>query len=78
LIDHFIKASLDRNCIITIMYQKGSEITHRNIKVLEIEGENIKAYCYLREQKRIFKRNNILAAAYFKETKNIRSAINVG
>jgi len=37
------------------MYLKGNEITKRNIKVLDIDNENIKAFCFLRNQKRIFK-----------------------
>jgi len=60
--DHILKASLDRGWIITIIYQKGNIITKRNIKVLSIDNNTIKAYCYLRGQVRIFQRQNILAA----------------
>lgn len=60
--DHILKASLDRGIVITIMYLKGNIITKRNIKVLEIGDNTIKAHCYLRGQVRVFKRENILAA----------------
>lgn len=66
MVDHILNASLERNFIITIMYQKGEEITMRNIKVLEIEKDRIKAYCYLRKENRIFKKENILSAAFLK------------
>lgn len=66
MVDHILKASLERNLIITIMYQKGEEITMRNIKVLEIEKDRVKAYCCLRKENRIFKKENILSAAFLK------------
>jgi hypothetical protein len=62
MIDYVLNTSLERQCLITIVYQKGEEITRRNIKVLEIDGNNIKAYCYLRHQNRLFKKENIMAA----------------
>lgn len=65
MIEHILKASLERNMIITIIYQKGGEITIRNIKVLDLDKEHVKAYCYLRKEKRIFKKENILSAAFF-------------
>ncbi len=65
MINHILKASMERNCIITIIYQKGSKITKRNIKVLEITAENVKALCYLRNQRRIFKVENILSACIY-------------
>jgi hypothetical protein len=64
MIEHVLRASLERNWVITIMYDKGEEITIRNIKVLQIEGDNIKAFCYLRGEKRRFKKENILSAAF--------------
>lgn len=65
MIEHVLRASLERNCIITIMYEKGEEITLRNIKVLQIEADSIKAFCYLRKEQRRFKKENILSAAFY-------------
>lgn len=76
MIDHIIKTSRDRGWIISIMYQKGSEITFRNIKVVAVDGENIKPFCYLREEQRVFKRGNILAASYLNECKNRKAVVN--
>jgi predicted DNA-binding transcriptional regulator YafY len=64
MIDHILKASLENNMVITIIYQKGSEITKRNIRVLKITDDSIEAYCYLRHQVRRFKRSSILSAAF--------------
>ena len=65
MIEHFLKISLERNRIITIIYQKGSEITLRNIKVVAFDGEYVIAFCYLRNQRRVFNRRNILSAALY-------------
>ena len=64
MINHIIKASIEREITISIMYQKGSEITQRKIRVLDIEGSSVKAFCYLRNQRRIFKLENILSASF--------------
>lgn len=64
MIEHILKASLERSWVITIIYSGSNGISKRNIKVLELQDDNIKAYCYLRKQIRYFKRENILSAAY--------------
>lgn len=64
MVEHILKASLERNLIVTIVYIKGNEVTMRNIKVLEIKADRIKAYCYLRKENRVFKKENILSAAF--------------
>ncbi|MCM8709828.1 hypothetical protein M2651_02170 [Clostridium sp. SYSU_GA19001] len=64
MVNHILKASYERNLIITIMYQKGNDITMRNIRVLEIKEDRIMAYCYLRRENRVFKKENILSAAF--------------
>lgn len=64
MINHILKASFERGITISIMYQKGSEITQRRIRVLEIKGSNIKAFCYLRSQRRVFKLESILSASF--------------
>jgi hypothetical protein len=64
VINHILKASFDRSITISIMYQKGNEITQRKIKVLAIEDNCIKAFCYLRNERRVFKIENILSAGF--------------
>lgn len=64
MVDHILKASQEQNKMISIMYQKGNEITQRNIRVLSVEGDNVKAMCYLRHEPRMFRKKDILAAEY--------------
>lgn len=64
MMEHILKASLEQGSIITIIYAKENVITKRNIRVLEMNNSIIKAYCYLRRQNRVFKKENILAAEY--------------
>ncbi|WP_250816061.1 hypothetical protein [Clostridium swellfunianum] len=64
MVDHILMASLERNLIVAIMYLKNNEITMRNIRVLEIKQDRIIAYCYLRGENRVFKKENILSAAF--------------
>lgn len=68
MIEYILKASLDRNLVITIIYQNNNGITQRNIKVHSIQGDTIKAFCFLRNQNRIFKSENILAADFMRGT----------
>jgi len=68
MIDLILRTSLERGCIISIIYQDGKgNITKRNIKVYSIIGDKIKAYCYLRKEVRVFYKNNILAADLYRE-----------
>ncbi|MEA4962645.1 hypothetical protein [Lutispora sp.] len=69
MIEHVLKASLERGSIITIIYNGKSEMSERNIKVLEMQEDKIKAYCYLRKQVRNFKLENILSASYYNPRK---------
>ncbi|MDP4088087.1 MAG: hypothetical protein Q8930_02300 [Bacillota bacterium] len=62
MFDYELRTSLNEHKVITIMYQKDSEITQRDIKVLKINDDDVEAYCYLRHQIRHFKKDNILAA----------------
>jgi len=75
MFEHILKASLERNLIITIVYLKGNEITMRNIRVLELKEDRIKAYCYLRKENRVFKKENILSAAFAKSNELITHSI---
>lgn len=62
--DYILCASLENHCKITIMYQKGNEITQRDITVTSFKNGNIEAYCHLRKGIRLFKKENILAASF--------------
>ncbi len=64
MVKYFLKASLERNRIINIIYLKDTEITERSIRVYEISNGNIKAFCFLRNQNRVFKIDNILSASF--------------
>jgi len=66
MIEHILRASLERSRIVTIIYSGNAGISERNIRVLEIYDDRVKAYCYLRKQVRYFKKDNILSAAYCK------------
>ena len=62
MIDHVLKYSLETHMPINVMYQKGMEISQRQIQVRKIEGDTIQAYCHNKNAIRNFKRENILAA----------------
>ena len=40
---------------------KSGEISKRKVKVLSVEGNSFKGYCFLRNTKRTFKVDNVLA-----------------
>ena len=63
MFDYVLKSSMAKHKIVTIMYLKqNNEITQRNIKIIKMSDNDIEAYCYLRNQFRHFKKNNILSA----------------
>jgi predicted DNA-binding transcriptional regulator YafY len=62
MFDYVLKTSLSDKRAVTIVYQKGNEITQRKVRVTSIKENEIIAYCYLRHEYRHFKKNNILAA----------------
>ncbi len=66
MIEYFIKKSLEDNKMIRIVYDNKGIITERDIRVLSMKDDRISAYCYLRESKRIFLMENILAAEFTK------------
>jgi predicted DNA-binding transcriptional regulator YafY len=48
--------------IVDVMYMsKSGEVTKRRIKVIKIYGESFQAYCFLRNTKRTFLIDNVLA-----------------
>lgn len=67
MVEQILRASRERGWIITIIYQKGEEISKRNIKVTEITKDKVKAFCFLRNENRIFKKDNILSAAFCRD-----------
>ena len=57
-----ILKSMQYNQIVEMIYMKeNGEISKRRVKVLCVEGNTFKAYCFLRNTKRIFKIDNVLA-----------------
>ena len=49
--------------LVEIIYESQSkQLTQRKIKILEIQDDKIKAYCYLRDQVRTFQLDQILSA----------------
>ena len=62
MIDKVLKHSLESKLPINIMYQKGIEISQRQIQVKSIEGNIVNAYCHRKQAMRKFSRENILAA----------------
>lgn len=62
MFDYILKTSLSSKRVVTIIYQKGNEITERKVRVISIKENEIIAYCYLRHEYRHFKKDNILAA----------------
>ena len=62
--EYMLKNSLLDHKIVTIMYQRGKEITQRDIRIMKLMDKDVEAYCYLRHQVRHFKKGNILAIMY--------------
>lgn len=48
-----------------IYMNNNGEISKRRVKVLSLEGNTFKAFCFLRNTKRTFKVNNVLAFVPF-------------
>ncbi|GGC81220.1 hypothetical protein GCM10007216_09700 [Thalassobacillus devorans] len=57
------RAKEDGKTIELIYLSKGNDFTHRVVKVLRVNEEEILAFCYIRRQVRRFKKANILSAA---------------
>ncbi|MBM7605970.1 putative DNA-binding transcriptional regulator YafY [Metabacillus crassostreae] len=59
--------SQEQNKPIEIIYiNENGNISQRIIRVIEMNDSIIKAYCYLRNAKRVFKKENLLSAAVVK------------
>ncbi|MBG9585607.1 hypothetical protein [Cytobacillus firmus] len=45
-----------------MIYQNGTgEISQRSVKILEVQSDSVKAYCFLRKMPRVFRKDNILS-----------------
>jgi predicted DNA-binding transcriptional regulator YafY len=54
---------LDTGALVDSIYMdRNEQFTKRTVKLKEISGEHVKAYCYQRHANRVFKIDNILAA----------------
>lgn len=61
-----ILKSLQLDQISEMIYMNNNgEISKRRVKVLSVEGNTFKAFCFLRNTKRTFKVNNVLAFVTF-------------
>lgn len=47
-----------------IYLSNSNEISQRKIRVIEVNKQSVKAYCFLRKQYRIFSLNNILSISF--------------
>ena len=57
-----ILKSMQLNQISEMIYMNNNgQISKRRVKVLSVEGNTFKAYCFLRNTKRTFKMDNVLA-----------------
>ena len=57
-----ILKSMQLNQIVEMIYMNNNgEISKRRVKVLSVEDDTFKAYCFLRNTKRSFKVDNVLA-----------------
>ncbi|UED78244.1 transcriptional regulator [Lysinibacillus sp. CD3-6] len=59
--EQLVKA-MQRNQIVNMMYiAKDGSITKRRVKVIKINGESFQAYCFIRQAKRTFMIDSVLA-----------------
>lgn len=63
MIEETIRYSLRNKSIINIIYHGTTGISQRKIKVLNIDGQKVTAYCYTKKSIRTFKLDSILGAS---------------
>lgn len=57
-----LERAIDHHQLINMVYQsKEGQITQRRIKVLMVKNGQLHAFCFLRQAKRTFNMDNILA-----------------
>lgn len=61
----------EEKCIDMIYMNKCGELTQRIIKVLEINEDHIKAFCFLRKEKRTFRKENILSVFMIRSQRKV-------
>ncbi|MGF9979368.1 transcriptional regulator [Viridibacillus arvi] len=60
--EQLIKA-MQRNQVIDLIYMsKGGEITKRRVKIIKMTSDAFQAYCFVKQAKRTFIIDNVLAA----------------
>lgn len=72
IMNGLLKTSREDKIPIEVMYisNKG-EISHRTIIVKEIQNKYIKAYCFTKQQPRIFNLSNILSTGKLRVRKKV-------
>lgn len=66
-----IKRSIESGNPVEVIYIDCKEkISQRTVKVLEVNEDAIKVYCYFRKQKRTFKLSNVLSVAPIRKSYN--------
>lgn len=58
-----LRAAADKKPIEMIYMSKDNKISQRVIKVIAVNDSKVKAYCYVKNQYRIFSIDNILSVA---------------
>lgn len=61
----------EEKCIDMIYMNKRGELTQRIIKVLEIHEHHIKAFCFMRKEKRTFRKENILSVFMIRSQRKV-------
>ncbi|MGE7623625.1 transcriptional regulator [Viridibacillus sp. NPDC096237] len=60
--EQLLKA-MQRNQLLNLMYMsKSGGITKRRVKIIKMTGESFQAYCFMKNDKRTFIIDNVLAA----------------
>lgn len=68
------RALLEGRPVEIIYMTKKGILTQRLIRVIDLDGKLVKAYCLLRNSKRTFQIDNILSAAFPKEKRKFKYA----
>lgn len=71
MVEHILRASKERCWIVSIVYMSDKGISERDIKVLNIEGDRMTAYCYLKNEIRSFRISNVLSASWRNRHKKV-------
>lgn len=65
--EHTLNYSLTNRCPVAIIYMRGTEITHRNVRVMKMNENIIKVIDVNKNAIRTFKKENILSAMRLKQ-----------